>query len=58
MDRESLLREIASLEFKELIRLYIEAITGDDSSIEDLLPPETLEAINNLKKDIFLDEME
>lgn len=52
MNFQELLKELQGLEFTELVTLYLEAKTGKHTTVEDLLPVETVELIYNLEEAI------
>lgn len=52
MSLQELLKELQSLEFTDLVNLYLEAKTGKQTSAEDMLPVETVELIYSLEEAI------
>lgn len=52
MSLQELLKELQSLEFTDLVNLYLEAKTGKQASAEDILPVETVELIYSLEEAI------
>lgn len=52
MSLQELLKELQSLEFTDLVNLFLEAKTGKQTTAEDLLPVETVELIYSLEEAI------
>ena len=50
MNLQELLKELRNLEFTDLINLYLEAKTGKQTKVKDLLPEEALKLMNSLEE--------